>query len=262
MKYINNYIWLLFIVLFAQGCKEDTLSTYPEEEGGDNIYFVEKFFRNSQDPMVRMISLGQTPTSVKDSLINILIRTTGEPSTEDRPVTVYAADTSSMKEGVHFDYVGSPKIRAGRVTDTLKVLLHRTEDLLTTRVYLNLQLKSNENFQTNIATKKNGSNVQDLLSLQLYMDDLFPVPYLWTTFSGKSLVEGYWGPYSRKKVELMLEVMKVDASVFYDSKKPFSIGTLLNFASYMKYWLTKEENEGRIYYDDKGNKITMGPFAS
>jgi hypothetical protein len=31
----------------------------------------------------------------------------------------------------------------------------------------------------------------------------------------------------------------------------------------MKYWLAKEKNEGRIYYEDDSNKkeITMGMFA-
>ena len=261
MKNIYKNIWVLIVFLAIYGCKEETLITYPETEGGNNIYFVEKYFNSSADTMMKAISLGLAPSTVKDTVIQIPIRTTGLPSESDRLVSVVPVDTSSMKLGVHYDFVSEPMIRAGRVTDSVKIILHRTEDLATTRVYIKFELKANEFFNTELKTKKNSINLQDLLSYQFYMDDMFPVPYLWTTFAGKSIILDQLGPYSRRKVELILEVLKVEPYLLYDSKYKLPSSLPVNWATYLKYWLNKEKSEGRTQYDENGKEILMGPKA-
>ncbi len=249
-------------LLSLQACKEDTLDTYLDGDGGSNIYFAEKFNRTSFDVNMKAISLGLTPLSVTDTLIQIPIKSTGVPVNVDRTVKISVVDTSSMKEGIHFDFVSTPMIRAGRVVDTLNLILHRTEDLTALRVYLKLKLDSNENFNTAIPSKVNANSTQDLLSYEFYFDDKLPVSFLWTTFTGKSTVIAYWGEYSRKKVQLMIDVMNADPGVFFDSTRRPATGTLISWASYMKFWLAKEKNEGRIYYDENGKEILMGASAS
>ncbi len=261
MKKLHNYILILFSFLAIQGCKEDTLTTYLDNEGGENIYFLEKYNNYRYESFMKEISLGLTPSTVTDSLILIPIRTTGQPSQTDRPVLVVPADTSSMKKGVHYDFVSEPKIRAGRVTDTISIILHRTEDIKVNRVFLKLDLKPNDHFKTDLAIKKNLTK-QDLLSYQFYLDDKFPVPHIWTTFFGKQLVEFYLGTYSRRKVELMLEVLKIEPRLIYDTKYTLPVTSILNWSSYLKYWLNKEKNEGRTQYDENGVEIFMGPFAN
>lgn len=262
MKKLIIYLVALIPLLTFQACKEDTLNTYLDSDGGNNIYFYDKFMKNNSDIFMKAISLGLAPVSVTDSVIGIVVQTTGAPMDYHRKVNIQLADTSTMLLGTHFDFVEEPIVRAGMVRDTIKLKLHRTADLLTKRVYLNLKLVPNENFNTEIGIKVNNKIEQDILSYEFYLDDLFPVPYLWTTFAGKNTVIAFWGPYSRKKVELMLEILKADPSVFYDSKKTIGVGTLVNWASYMKFWLNKEKSEGRIYYDDEKKEITMGNSAT
>jgi len=244
MKKLFKYLIfsISFLSLFA--CKEDTLKLYDEDSSGNNIYFLENYSKKRYDKFNQVISLGLAPVSLIDTVINVVI-----------------PDTCTMKEGIHFDFQTAPVIRANRSVDTISLILHRTEDLLATRVYLNLRLQPNDNFITNIATKKNSGYTIDLLKYELSFDDMFPVPYIWTTFSGKSIVLGYFGTYSRRKVELMLEVLNANSAVFYDSKVGISVSQIINWSSYMKYWLNKEKKEGNIYLDDAGNEITMGPYA-
>lgn len=261
MKKLFKYLIfsISFLSLFA--CKEDTLDLYDENSSGNNIYFLENYSKTRYDKFNQVISLGLASASLTDTIIKIPVRITGPKSEQDRPINVVVPDTCTMKEGIHFDFQTAPVIRANRSVDTISLILHRTEDLLATRVYLNLTLQPNANFNTNISTKKNSGYTIDLLKYELSYDDMFPVPYIWTTFSGKSVVLGYFGDYSRRKVELMLEVLKADPAVFYDSKLGISVSQIINWSSYMKYWLNKEKKEGNIYLDDAGNEIKMGPYA-
>lgn len=261
MKHIKKYIGLILTISLLYSCKESNLITYPEESGGNNIYFLEKFDSKASDSLMRPISLGLTPESVKDSLLTIVVQTTGIISDQDRKFRVEANDTSSMVRGVHYDILNDPIIPANETSGNISIILYRTADLLEKRAYLKLELKDNEHFQTGIKTITNVTHIQDLLSFHIYLDDLFPVPYLWTSYSGKTFIINQWGEYSRKKVELMLEVLQANPEIFYDANLIVQPGTVVGYASYMKFWLSREKLEGRIYYDDQGKEILMGKNA-
>lgn len=261
MKKLFKYLLfsISFLSLFA--CKEDTLDLYDENTSGNNIYFLENYSKTRYDKFNQVISLGLASASLTDTIIKIPVRITGPKSEQDRPINVVIPDTCTMKEGIHFDFQTAPVIRANRTVDTISLILHRTEDLLSSQVYLKLTLQPNADFITNIATKKNSGYTIDLLSYELSYDDMFPVPYIWTTFAGKSVVLAYFGTYSRRKVELMLEVLQANPAVFYDSKLGISVAQIINWSTYMKYWLNKEKIEGKVYLDEAGNEITMGHSA-
>lgn len=261
---------LFNLILFALcgfalwSCKEDTLDLYNGDKSGNNIFFQEKFNKRDTSSMMKPVSLGFASSDLKDSIIAIPIQVTGPVHSVDRAYQIHIADTSSMKEGHYFDFLTEPIIPAGQLADTLFLSLHRKPDLESKRVYLHLTLQANSSFSTNIRTQINRNIEQDILTYRISLDDMFPVSYLWTTFYGKGLVEGYFGVYSRKKAELMMEVLDIPPHLlFVETTNGLSIPQIINWSSYMKYWLAKEKNEGRIYYEDDSKKkeITMGMFA-
>ena len=261
MKKLLTYIGLILTCCFFSSCKEDQLITYEQSSGGENIYFTQKFYDINQTDFFQAVSLGLIPKSKTDSIIKIPVSITGKAVNYDRPISVKFADTSSMILGEHVDFINPPIIRANRINDSISLVLHRTPDLESKRVYLNLLLSKNEHFDINIPVKKNGSNVNLLLSYKIYFDDMFPTSFLWTTFIGKSTIIAFFGEYSRKKVELMLEVLQVNPNFFFDIKSRPSISTIMAYASYMKYWLNKEKSAGRIHLDENNQGINMGNAA-
>lgn len=258
IKYIS-FVILGSILSFA--CKEDRLLMYNDEEAGNDIYFYEKLNRRLTGNLMHFISLGLEPVDLKDSIIYIQVATTGNSSPQDRPIQVSISDTSSMVEGKHFKFLKPPVMRANKTLDTISIQLLRTADLTEKTVFLNLQLQANNHFNTKMAFKTNANVKQDLLNYALSFDDKLPVPYLWTTFASKAIIIAYFGEYSRRKVELMFEVLKPDTEIFYNPARPISIANIMNWSSYMKYWLAKEKNEGRMKVDENGKEITMGPSA-
>lgn len=254
-------------ILFAAtalmyACKEDKLLMYSDEEAGNNIYFVEKYERRLADSLIQIITFGRAEDGKKDSLLKLPVAITGSAINQDRLIRVKPSDTSTMKEGVHFKFKTPPMIRANRTIDTLYVQLFRTADIYDKTVYVNLELQPNEYFKTNILTKTNLNVKQNIVNYSFSLSDQFPIPYLWTTFSGKNTVIGFFGPYSQRKVELFFEVLDADREFFYNPDVPLSIAKLISYSSYMKYWLNKEKSEGRTQYDENGKEITMGLSAN
>lgn len=259
MKFIPIYI--LLAIVFLSSCKEEGLMTYDVKESGSSLYFTEKIDRKSKDTLMKVISLGRTADELKDSVITIPVSISGPAMSFDRPINIEIPDTASMKLGVHFDYVTPPMIRADRVTDLITLVLHRTPDLKQERVYLKLDLKANEHFNPQIPIKINSNIKQDITSYSLSYDDMFPVPHLWTTFPNKTAFIGYFGPYSKRKVELILEVLQLDPELLYNPLTPPAVAQLINWSSYMKYWLNNQKANGNTQYDENNKEIEMGPNA-
>lgn len=253
MKILYKICYLILLVWLTQSCKEDHLDLYNQQESGASIYFQSAYTNYiSYFPL----SFGYTTSDVQDSIIRIPVAITGNLVDYDRPFAL-RIDSTTMQQGVHYDIVGTPMIRANRAVDTLKIKLYRTADIQEKGVDLFISLVENDNFQTNIPFRYINGTIYPLLDYHLYLDDIADVPYLWTTYVGKSYIFSTWGSYSKAKVDLMLKVLQIDPGYFYDSSYAISSQQILNWGSYMKYWLAAEKAEGRLYYDENGKVIDM-----
>jgi len=253
---MNTFYKILYLVLLGvlvQSCKEDHLDLYNQEESGAAIYFQSAYSTNTS---YMPFSFGYLASNIQDSIIQIPVAVTGNLKDYDRPFAI-RIDSTTMTAGVHYDIVGTPMVRANRIVDTLKIKLHRTADIQEKGVDLFFSLVENEYFHTNIPFRYISGTIYPLLDYHLYLDDIADVPYLWTTFSGKSLILTYWGSYSKVKVDLMLQVLKVDPGYFYNPAYKLSVQQLMNWGNYMKYWLSTEKAAGRVYYDENGKVIDM-----
>ncbi len=258
MEIRNNLLIITIVsalVLTAQSCKKKGLDLYDQEASGSSIYFKEAI--GVTVPLAKTISFGYEGYSVKDSIVAIPIAVTGYPSNQDRRFQLKLTDATTAIADKHYTFLREPIIRAGRVVDTILLKINRTADMASTQYEIDLILEQNDAFLTRLVNP-----AKNYLSYTVKMDDIAGVSFLWTTSTRAAAVLSYFGTYSRKKVDLMLEVLKLDPAFFYDPASPVpTVTQVLSYSRYMFFWLNKEAAEGRIYLEEKGEVIKMGQYA-
>lgn len=262
------YYLITATLLCSTGCEKETLQTYNPESEGSSIYFMEPMTQKKD--ITREISFGYSGFSVKDSIISIPLGISGLPASVDRKFEVVATTASSMELNKHYEFVDDELVvRANHVTDTLKIRLLRSADMAESKFFLGIKLVANANFNVDIPfTYTTSSKAVSTLEYGIFCDDIAGVPFLWTATTNptnlKTYTGYYLGTYSKRKVELMLDQLKIDPMLMYNppATGQFNLDYLIIWSSYMKYWLGKEKSEGRIYYDENGKEIAMGQYAS
>ncbi|MBV7529848.1 DUF4843 domain-containing protein [Chitinophaga sp. sic0106] len=273
-RYIFRSIAVLICLIAAAACQKQDLDLYEDSTTGNDIYFLEKFNyaanSNSGDVMDnyrrRYITLGYTPLDVTDTVMAIYVRPTGGKYTTDRTYTVEVADSSTMKEGVHFEFLNKPfKLTANSTRDSILIKFHRSPDFQKDTLMLALHLKANENFGINFPWKRsiNGRDSLNIIEYIIDMDDITGEPGIWSDTWFKPYVPFYLGKYSRTKVLLLTQVIGMDPKEFTvlptttadKSKLLDKIGT---WCKYLYWWLGVEKQNGRNYTDENGDPITFG----
>ncbi len=242
------------LMLTVQSCKKN-LALYDEAASGSNVYFKEAI--GAKVPLVKIVSFGYEGYSIKDSVVAIPVAVSGYPSSQDRRFQLKVADATTAIANTHYTFLRDPIIRAGRVVDTLLIKVNRTPEMINKQYELNLFLEQNDAFTTTLVDP-----AKNYLKYSIKMDDIAGISFLWTG-SLKTGVNSYFGAYSRRKVDLMMEVLKLKPSFFYDSTVlPLPTSSqILSYGRFMFVWLNKEAAEGRIYLDENGEVIKMGQYA-
>ncbi|UYQ94117.1 DUF4843 domain-containing protein [Chitinophaga horti] len=271
----NIVTGLLISCLIATGlagCSEDRLDLYNQNTEGASIYFKEKFDnlsdRNASTPFEnKYITMGYTPLTLTDTIIIVPVAFTGLAADTDRTYEVEVIDSlTSMEQGVDYEFMKPFVMKAGRYIDTIQIRLFRSQRMRDTTLDLRLLLKANGNFNTNVPLKMNyaGTYQGNVVTYAVSANDITGKPFLWTSPTYKTFTEGYFGTYSKTKLLLMLDVLNVKLETVTIEPTPparFSLDYFLVWSQYMVYWLGKEKGEGRIYYDEFGAEIKMGPNA-
>lgn len=256
MQIRNSLFILTTLALLSQSCTKKGLELYDETANGSSIYFNEAI--NAKSNLIKTVSFGFEGYSIKDSIVAIPVAVTGHPSDHDRRFQLKLTDSTTAVADQHYTFLRQPIIRAGRVVDTLLLKINRTADMATTQYQLDLLLEKNDAFTTQL-----GDTSRIYLKYKVLMDDIAGVSYLWTTYARKAAIVSYFGAYSRKKVDLMMEVLKIKPAFFYDPAANTVTSTLLiSYSRYMYYWLNKEAAAGRVYLDENGLEIKMGQLAT
>ncbi|WP_295124774.1 DUF4843 domain-containing protein [uncultured Chitinophaga sp.] len=267
---VTGILAACFSSLLLISCEREKLDLYNQDKEGSSIYFKEKFdnLLDQYAPLFinKYITLGYTPLAVTDTIINIPVAFTGNVSDSDRVYKVVIDTSSTMIEGTDFVFVKPFVMKANRVADSIQVKLLRNQRMRDTTLALNLTLEANEYFNINVPVKKNyaGNATRSIINYQVEANDITGKPFLWTSTTYKTYSEGYFGTYSKAKFLLMIDVLDIKIEVVtVEPVLParFSLDYFLIWSNYMVYWLGKEKAEGRIYYDEFGAEIKMGPNA-
>ncbi|WP_316817655.1 DUF4843 domain-containing protein [Pedobacter nyackensis] len=263
--YKNFYLCVLALIMLS-ACKKEEIDLYNDKAVGNSIYFAKADTLNDL-----IVSFGYAKNEVKDSVVSLVIRTIGAPATVDRPYNLSVADSSTVKRGVDYDFLNTTfSIKAGKVTDTLKIKFHRTEQLAKDSLFLYLDLKPNEHFSNSYlsrsVTTNNVTQIKYNTRLKFKVDDIAGAPFFWTpASSGYSTVYGYYGAFSTRKYQLLISRYNLDPTDLARQKWVDESGNSTRLGAWalgLSAYLKQRDNAGDPVYEADGvTKMTLGIYA-
>lgn len=187
-----------------------------------------------------------------DSLIKLYVKATGQPQPADRPYTISMNPATTAQAGVHYDILNTDlSVKAGRVADTLLLLLHRTPDMVDSSFNIVIDLAPNNYFGTDldlnvVSTTRTISTIRQ----KVVVNDILKRPARW--------LDAYLGPFTRKKFFLMAELLgfplnKLEASV--------SVAEITFYGKFMQRYLNEQKQLGNTILEDDGTEMAMGPSS-
>ncbi|GAB3662431.1 hypothetical protein GCM10028791_37500 [Echinicola sediminis] len=233
-------------------CVEDELITYDQK---DNVYFLssteDSVFGNVTDSL--LYSFGLMGEDFTDSIINVQVAVMGVAKDYDRPVNIQVSANSSAQDGVDFEIVEAPIVKAGEFVANVPVRLYKSEEGKTDTLMLGLNLLPNEHFDTKMQQleSNNGEVILSHVNLSVHFTSSITQPKGWFT--------PYFGTFSVKKILLMAEVLDIDPYAF---TKPlgsvYSVSEYQFFGVYMQRYLDVQEANGNPIYEEDGTLMEMG----
>ncbi|KIA91846.1 hypothetical protein OC25_19710 [Pedobacter kyungheensis] len=242
---------IAFMVTLVMLSCEKPLNTYDSK---DSIYFNDAarlpLFSGEviKDSTIVSFSLAKS----QDSVVNMVVSTTGAKSSQDRPYNLTVNTSSTAKEGVHFEILNkSFSIKKNQLKDTVKIKFLRKADMQTNTFLLSFDLLENENFITgmnNKVTNQTTGKKISYINYRWYVNDIIKKPARW--------LDTYLGTFTRKKLLLMVSVLNIDPAYLDTS---VSIAEMVAYAKYMQRYLNDQKLQGNTILEDDGSIMIMGP---
>ena len=242
-----KYIPLLLVII---SCKKEKLLTYDTKA---SIYF-----NYVQNVTVRLdtvnVAFAYSATKVQDSTILIPIQIAGVPAGQDREYSL-SVDPSSTASADHYVLPSKFVIKAGKVTDSFPMKLLRTKDLQDTTKNIILNLRANNNFNTDLQKWPVTGDTINTLTLKINVSDILLAGPYWT-----GVFAPYFGNFSVKKAQLLNQIvgMPLDFPIngIYDLN--LSAKATL-YAIAMSRYLRDQAAAGNTIYEADGiTPMTMG----
>lgn len=247
----KNIIQLIALAIIALGLScEKPLKNY---EGKDSIYFNEarRLPAYSGEVLKDSSVISFSLVKVQDSLVNMVITTTGAKSTEDRPYNLVVNAASTAKEGIHYEILNKNYIiRKNQLMDTVKIRFLRKADMQASNLLLSFDLLANERFDTEMIDKVINTTTgkkTSFVNYRWFVNDIIKKPGRW--------LDSYFGPFSRKKLLLMATILNFEP-VYLDAS--VSPGESLAYGKYMFRYLNEQKLAGNTILEDDGSVMVMG----
>ena len=222
MKKVLYSLALFGMILLAGGCEQELM----DYEGEEGVYFAvqhgNRFGSERVWPYQPYTNVEFVKTLEDQITVNIKVMVTGPLKSYDRPFLVAInADSTTAVAGVHYEPLSGETviIPANATTGYVPVIVKRTPDMSTEIKKIGLKLIPNEHFTLAfeewdaIARYTEGSIVPsfDASLHTLNINDFIVKPAVWTGSADAegTRESGYWGTFSRKKIELMCDYFDV-----------------------------------------------------
>jgi hypothetical protein len=249
MKRLIFIMMAFILVVFVNACKKP-LNTY---EGKDSIYFNEAVrlpvFSSEvlRDSTVVSFSL----VKAQDSIVEMVIKSTGALSTADRAYQLVLNSASTLKEGVHFQFLKKDGvIKKNNLTDTVKIKFFRTTDMLTNTLLLSFDLLENENFVTSLKSRVVNSTTgkrNSAINYRWFVNDIIKKPARWQ--------DAVFGIFTRKKLLLMASILNFEPVYLEATVSP---GESTAYGKYMQRYLNEQKLLGNTILEEDGSVMSMG----
>lgn len=247
---MKKFIYILLLAA-AVSCTSE-IQTYHGEAG---VYFamrdnvstvnVDTLYRESS-------SLPFIVTSSKDSVFNLKVKILGEVSEHDRHISVRVVE--NMTTALEEDYEPlqtSYILSAGEVYGLIPICFHRKASLEGQERSLTVELLENEDFVLPIKRWRNSSTEYvDVVRHTIVISDKYVQLPGYRT--------GYFGPFSAKKMEILLELSGLRLS---DFNEPLSVTFSKSLGQNLDRYLAAQKAQGNTVYEDDGvTEMTAGEY--
>lgn len=229
----------------------DSLETYSGEAG---IYFamrVESSAVNTDTLYCETSSLPFIVTDADRAVFNLKVKILGAVSDRDRQISIEVVpeETDALAE----DYdplLPGYTLPAGAVFGSIPITFHRTASLEGQERRLTVRLIGNNDFALPITLWKNSSDeyVNVVKHTIIISDKYVQLP---------GYAEGFFGPFSEKKMKLLLEVLGLEISDF-NEEMPYTQAKA--YGQKFDRYLKEQKAAGNTIYEDDGTEMTAGEY--
>lgn len=248
MKYIYAIIGLAAMTL--AGCK----SEIAQYSGTAGVYFAMNAGATSAGTDTMYLETSTLPfiiTGSTDSTFKLLVKIMGPVSSHARHVRVEVdpQQTTAMPEDYEplSNYYTLP---AGEVYAAVPIKFYRRASLEGAERILTVRLVANNDFSLPIKMWRNSSTESvNVVSHSIVISDKY------VQLPGYSV--GYFGPFSEKKMKLLLEIFDMQLSDF-NQRLSITVGRTMGqrFDRYLK----EQEAKGNTVYEEDGTKMVAGNY--
>lgn len=237
------------VVLFA-GCRSE-IDTY---SGISGIYFAMNTGSTAvnTDTMYRESSaLPFIITQSSDSVFKLLVKIMGPVSSRDRHVRVEVVE--ELTDALPEDFEPLPDyytVGAGQVYAAIPIKFYRRPSLQGQQRTLTVGLVAGDDFSLPISQWRNSSTQSvSVIRHSIVISDKY------VQLPGYS--EWYFGPFSEKKMKLLLELFDMSLLDFNES---FSITKGRTMGQRFDRYLKEQEAMGNTIYEEDGTKMVAGDY--
>lgn len=146
---------------------------------------------------------------VTDTIIPVVIKVSSLPADHDRPYRIGLVDGQTTATSADWDagILENRCIKAGALTDTLKIPIRRNENLRQHWVQLRLRLSPNEEFQLGYS---------NLHEVKVSFSDILNMPSWWPRW------ESVFGEFVREKYQKWIEIypLGADQTLSFENGEP------------------------------------------
>lgn len=264
---------LLAFILPSASCKKEMM-TY---EGMEGIYFAVRsgpYWASPESWAYRPytnVEFVRYPADIVEQDLRIKVMITGPLKDYDREFVVEInPDSTTAVENVH--YLPFPRtsiVPADSLFGYIPITVKRTAEMLDKNIKLGLRLVRNKNFdlafpdwkalpdvgQTNLGT----DTAFDATLHTININDLMVQPEVWrgSVVAATNKETGLWGAFTRKKLELMCELLDI-SYVDFGSDETMSLVLSSVIAGELSRYLVDKFNAGTPVLEDDGRLMWAG----
>ncbi len=231
MKHVSI---ITILCCWLTGCSKDKVDDYGETS---YLYLANSFTDTSKVKPIEY-SFAFHPGANKDT-VPILVKLIGKLSDEDRPVTIAIDAAHSTALTSDYELPGPALLRAGRAMDTIALVLHNSDRLMTGKFKLRLMLNESEHFRLGPP----GNQYVDVT-----FSDMIARPAWWN----KTVEDNFLARYSDMKYRLFIEATGIaDMTGLSETEQRA-------YAIIFRDFLARGRENGEVYLDEYG-MINVSP---
>lgn len=274
MKRIKIPLCLWLFTVLLNSCTKEMMSY----EGEIGVYFAvqqgDSYLSETNWPYSPFSTINFASFDTTEITVSLKVMVTGPISDRDRHFNLRVnPDSTTAELGVHYTEIPTQvTVAAGAAEAFVEVHLLKTIDLQEQERTLGLQLLPNEDFVLSfpefhaLPELTAGDIVEefDASMHSLKINDFLVEPAVWYgSLQENNMEGGIFGVFTRKKMELITEVMGITYAEF-GSEETMPLVRAMLITNEMQEYLIKRYNEGNPVLEEDGRLMRIGsvPWTS